>query len=243
MKALALTRRRASIAALRSVALFGAVIPSSLRGARGVLLPTSACLLTRCLVRGLRDERSITVTRGWQIKFSRQARGLAISGEQVSVSVDAPARLAAIAKIEQERSTKGLFPILLGPDGKIMAIGQNTAEENVDAAVELAQQILDTKTPQTNGPSQHAAYLAQIQDAGSSVLDEMPGDLFFPSTAPFREVRRIVLPDGSSGSFEMRWQASTQDGSGLLKAARREVITRIGESARKSSEEWSLEMI
>ena len=243
MKALALTRRRASIAALRSVALFGLVVPSRLWAWQGVQIPAGACLLTRRLVRGLRDNRSITVTRSWRIEFSRQSRGIAISGEQVSVSVSAPERLKAIAKIEEERSTQSLFPILLAPDGTITAAGQNTAEASVDAAIELAQKLLVAAISEASEPSQHAAYLSRLQEAGSSVLDEMPGDLFYPSTEPFREVRRIVLPDGSSGSFEMRWQASAQSGSGLLKTARREVITRIGESARQSSEEWSLEMI
>ena len=243
MKALALTRRRASIAALRSVALFGLVVPSRLWAGQAVQIPAGACLLTRRLVRGLRDNRSITVTRSWRIEFSRQSRGIAISGEQVSVSVSAPERLKAIAKIEEERSTQSLFPILLAPDGTITAAGQNTAEASVDAAIELAQRLLAAAISEASEPSQHAAYLSRLQEAGSSVLDEMPGDLFYPSTEPFREVRRIVLPDGSSGSFEMRWQASAQSGSGLLKTARREVITRIGESARQSSEEWSLEMI
>lgn len=243
MKALALTRRQASLAALRNVALFGLVAPSRLWAGQTVQIPAGACLLTRRLVRGLRDNRSITVTRSWRIEFSRQSRGIAISGEQVSVSVNAPERLKAIAKIEEERSTQGLFPVLLAPDGTIMAAGQNTTEASVDTAIELAQQLLAAAISKASEPSQHAAYLSKLQVAGSSVLDEMPGDLFYPSTEPFREVRRIALPDGSSGSFEMRWQASAQDGSGLLKTARREVITRIGESARQSSEDWSLEMI
>ena len=72
------------------------------------------------------------------------------------------------------------------------------------------------------------------------MLDQMPGDLFFPSTTPVRETRKVPLGGGGFGEFELSWNASVQQDTNWLASARREVITRIGESERTSWEEWTL---
>lgn len=238
MDAASLTRRHATLIA------FGALIAAKAAlGSRAIagniLLPGGDHLLSRTLMRGLRDGNAVSVVRSWRINFARQSRGVAISGEQVSVTVEAPENLAPIAKIEEERSTKGLFPILLAPDGMVLAAGQNTAQSSFDAAVKTAEAML---AEQEDGAT-HARYLAELQLAGSSLLDEMPGDLFYPSTTPFRDVRQITLPDGGSGEFEVTWNARAHESTGLLDRARREVITRIGVDERRSSEEWSLKAL
>lgn len=243
MDAANLSRRQAAL--LVTGAMIGSALarPTALLAQDAVALPTGEWRLGRRLSRGLRDGNAITVDRSWQIEFSRQSRGIAIAGRQLAVVVEAPENLAALAKIERERSTQGLFPILLAPDGIIIAAGQNTAQESFDAAVEAAMKLLDEE-PSTGEPaSPHAEYLAKLQLAGTSLLDQLPGDLFYPSTKPFRDARRIALPDGGAGEFEVSWTANVHSGSALLKKARREVVTRIGASERRSSEDWSLERV
>ena len=240
MDAAHLSRRQAAtLVAGTMVGIALAPLESAL-AQNGVVPPPGDWLLGRRLARGLRDGNAITVERRWRIAFSRQSRGIAIAGDQVAVRVEAPAHLAELAKIEEERSTEGLFPILLAPDGIIMAAGQNTAQESFDAAVAAAMKMLAEEKAAGIDATEHAVYLAKLQLAGTSLLDELPGDLFFPSTQPFRAARRIALPDGGSGEFEVSWTASAQPGSALLNEARREVTTRIGESERRSREEWSL---
>ena len=234
------SRRRVNLLALSAIAASLVGLPTQTLGAQNLFRPTGPATLTRRLSRGLRDGKAILVTRSWRIAFEAQARGIAVAGEQMSVSVEAPQQLEPLARIEEQRSTQNMFPILLGPDGTIMAAGQNTSRSSFDAAVETAQSILQQGGFGEDSVQQQGAYLAQLQEAGSSLLDELPGDLFYPSTEPFREARAVALPDGTQGAFEMTWIASAQEGSGLLKDARREVITRIGESERRSSEEWSL---
>lgn len=156
------------------------------------------------------------------------------------MSVDAPPNLAPLSQIERERSTEGMFPILLGVDGTIMAAGNTTSSGSFESAITTATALLEEGGFSQDSVKQQALYMAQLQKAGSSLLDQLPGDLFYPSTDPFREVRALPLPDGGSGEFEFRWQASVQDDTALLKHAQREVITRIGESERRSSEEWTL---
>jgi len=216
-------------------------------GKKPLSLPPGAWLLKRRLQRGLRDGLAISVTREWRVQFARQSRGIAVSGAQVSVAVDAPERLAPIAKIEEQRSSDAMFPILLAPNGKIIAAGQNTSQESLDEAVRAGTALLAEEMPKAMAgarpAAQHARYLAQLQQSRSSLLDELPGDLFYPSAKPFRAVRQIALPDGRSGEFAVNWEASAHNESGWLNTARREVITRIGESERRSSEDWSLKAL
>lgn len=243
MKAPALSRRRACVLAIGAMASGLAALPFSPLRAWHLGKPHGACALTRRLSRGLRDGNAIVVTRSWRVTFNEQARGMAVAGEQISASVEAPPQLELLAKIEEERSTEGMFPILLGPDGTIMAAGQNTSRSSFDAAVETAQSLLQKGGFGEQRVQQQGAYMAQLQEAGSSILDQLPGDLFYPSSKPFHETKAVALPDGTKGAFELKWIASTQEGTRLLRTARREVITRIGQSERQSSEEWSLTLL
>lgn len=113
------TRRQACQFALGGLALSAA--PAGALSA--LMAPTGPCVLTRRLKRGLRDTKFIAATRSWEVTFARQSRGMAVRGEQISVLVEAPERLAPLAKIEQERSTDEMFPILLAGDGLIVAAG------------------------------------------------------------------------------------------------------------------------
>lgn len=235
-----LTRRHALLFAMGGAALgSGVSVARALEGER-IALPAEPMVLTRRLTRGLRDDAVIVVTRRWRITFARQARGIAVNGEQIEVTVEAPPQLAQLSAIEEARPTTGLFPILLGPDGAIMAAGDPGDARSVDAALLAAQRVMAQHGLSADSVAQHALYMAQLQQAGSSLLDEWPADLFYPSPSARRIVRQIALPDGGTGDFELRWQATPQAGSALLNEARREVLTRIGESERRSSEEWSL---
>jgi len=238
-----LTRRRLGLYSMGVLLTGSGAFPLQPLLAQSVTLPNGACALTRRLSRGLRDGNAIVVTRTWRVTFAEQARGVAIGGEQMSVSVEAPPRLAPLAQIEEARSTEGIFPILLAPDGTIMAAGPGTSPSSVDAAIETAQSLLKASGYADGTVAQQGIYMAQLQKAGSSLLDEMPGDLFYPSTKPVHDVRQLALPDGTSGEFELTWQASVNEGTKLLETARREVITRIGSSERRSNEEWSLSLI
>lgn len=240
MSAAGVTRRHVWLLAGGLLATGSLFHPASPLAAQSVRTPSGPWTLSRRLSRGLRDGKTITVKRAWRIRFAEQSRGIAIAGEQVDVSVDAPPNLAPLSQIERERSTEGMFPILLGVDGTIMAAGNTTSSGSFENAITTATALLEEGGFSQDSVKQQALYMAQLQKAGSSLLDRLPGDLFYPSTDPFREVRALPLPDGGSGEFEFRWQASVQDDTALLKHAQREVITRIGESERRSSEEWTL---
>ncbi|MEO1730724.1 MAG: hypothetical protein AAFR64_08300 [Pseudomonadota bacterium] len=202
--------------------------------------PSKPMLLTRRLVRGLADGKSIIVERSWIIEFAAQGKGLAITGKQSSVSVDAPKVLAQIAEIEEARSTNDMFPILLAPNGTLMAAGSTSSEESINSALKTAEVLFMERGFSSSSAAEQVEAMVQLQRSGAQLLDKMPGDLFYPSIVPVRKSRTVKLANGAKGEFEVSWEASVQPGSALLKDARREIITRIGTSLRKSTEVWSL---
>ncbi len=220
------------------VGVFG--LHSALYAAGPVTMPIGPMRLTRRLVRGLANGGAITVTRSWRVVFAAQSRGMAITGEQLDASVDAPPALAQLSKIEEERSTAGMFPILLSVEGIIMMTGEGTDTQSLAEAMDAARAIIAARRLPPEIKSQQRSILQQLETAGGTLLSTMPGDLFFPATQPRREREALILPDGAEGEFEINWEASTLPGTALLDRMQREVITRIGSSVRKSTETWTM---
>lgn len=208
-----------------------------------VRLPAGAQVLTRRIVRGLSDGEKITVERDWQISFEQQGRDIAILGRQTRVEVDAPSRIAPIADIERRRSTDGQFPILLNSRGMIIAAGNVEKEEEVASAVEAAERLIAQSTLTLSQQQRTGSYLAQLQNAGGQVLDRLPRDLFYPREPAVHDLRKVALPDGTTGEFEVQFSASARPDSGLLDRADRHIITRLQGSERMSSEHWKMRAI
>lgn len=237
------TRRHAITLAIGSVSLGSSLLSKQVLAAKKVVCPTNPMLLRRELSRGLRDGKAIVVTREWRVEFNENGRGISVSGLQTSVSVEAPPALAKISEIERARSTQDMFPILLSQDGMILAAGEATSRASVEEAISAAADLMAEKGLSVQTVSEQRQFLVQLQQTGSSLLEQMPGDLFYPITAPLREIREIALPSGVAGEFEVLWSASAQAETGLLDRARREVITRINENERRSTETWTLRPI
>ncbi|MEM7665346.1 MAG: hypothetical protein AAF250_05775 [Pseudomonadota bacterium] len=233
--------RRGALGSAMAVAVGGLASQAAPAfAARVSAIPSRPMRLVRRIERQLRGSATIKVTRDWQISFSRQASGIAITGEQISAKVDAPAALAALARIEESRSTDEMFPILLSSDGSIMTTGEYTQRSDLVTAVQEAEAAISKRAVSAPAKGQLRHYLAQLQRSGSTLLDQMPSDLFFPVNPPSRAVRPVSLPDGLMGEFEVTYTAHTAPGHDWLESAVREVVTRIGDSERRSTEMWSL---
>ncbi|MEL7444748.1 MAG: hypothetical protein AAGK02_02925, partial [Pseudomonadota bacterium] len=205
-----------------------------------MVLPSGQFRLFRRLVRGLHDGKSIIVEREWQVGFSGDGRGMAITGEQLSAKVAAPEKLAAFARLEERRSTNDMFPILLDGNGTVMVAGPYIAGDDLDAAVSLALEIIASRPIAEAEKARQKQFLAQLQQAGGSLLDKLPPDLFFPRTDFETTARPVSLPGGMAGEFELTYITTTQSETDLLASAERRIVTRIGSSERVSFEEWSL---
>jgi hypothetical protein len=151
------TTRRTFLAGLVAAGFASGLIarPAALLAALPALrLPVGAMWLERELVRSLGDGQAVTVRRSWDIGFAQQARGIVVSGAQVAVSVDAPENLAALARIEEQRDTAAMFPIMLSDNGRILAGGKGEAPADDLAAAMRAAERMIVARPQSEKPAQ-----------------------------------------------------------------------------------------
>lgn len=207
-----------------------------------VRLPDGAMRLSRRLERSLHDGVMLKVTRAWDVQFSAQGRGISISGQQVSAQVDAPPSLANLAKIEESRSTAEMWPMLLADDGRIVAVGGRASKLDIAAAVDEAQRMIASRPLAANEQEARFEYLKTVAQAGVSLLEELPEDLFFPTARDSRLVKELRLPNGMSGEFEASYEAKVGE-EGWLDHAKREISTRIDGSVQRTIETWTLARI
>lgn len=203
-------------------------------------LPPREMRLTRRLRRQLGGEAVLEIRRSWDVGFIRQGRGVMITGVQVSAAVDAPPHLAELARIEQSRSTAAMFPIALDEHGVILDAGRPDSTTALADAVAAAQRLIARAPGPATRDSAVQQHLAQLQQAGASLFDRLPGDLFFPSGEPAVRSGTVPLPDGTQGEFALTYSARPVPGMPWLAEAAREVVTRIGGFERRSREEWEM---
>lgn len=216
---------------------------AALRAGEALALPPAPMVLQRRLERGLGDGAAITVEREWSVGFARQGSGVAVSGLQAAVRIDAPPSLAHLAGIEAQRSTDAMFPILLSDRGVIVAGGQFVLQLDLDRAIDEAEQIIARQPAARGVKEDQLFFLALLQRSAGRLLDHLPADLFYPASLSARSVREIALPDGTVGEYDVRYEALRAVDAQWLGRAEREVVTRIGPSVRRSREMWSLRQV
>lgn len=209
----------------------------------GIIPPAGPMMLTRLQERSLRDGEAIRVVRSWRVTFETGERGIAIAGNQINVSVEAPAKLAPIAAIEEQRSTADMWPILLGTSGRIIQAGNDVRTDDFATAVQQAEQLIRNDTPGSTDGVARLELLNRLQNVGASLLEQLPEDLFFPSGQPLFSKRELDLPGGLVGEFEVSYDAQPSSQGQWLGIAERRVTTRIDESEKYSLEKWTLSAI
>ncbi|MHA7820654.1 MAG: hypothetical protein ACX930_13485 [Erythrobacter sp.] len=235
--------RRGAIGAIFGLGMSGALVPRTAFAQSSIGLPAQPLKLTRQIKRSLRDGNHVSVERSWQVSFAQQGQGVAVSGSQMLVDVDAPPSLAPLAAIERARSTADMWPILLTGSGLIAAAGSGAREDDVSRAVRVASDLIAARTQRAAQRELKIEYLAQLARAGSALLDRLPDDLFFPTVGPVHTVRSVDLPGGLKGEFELSYEAIAVPGKGWLQSARRQVVTRLAGTQQTACEDWSLSTI
>lgn len=205
-----------------------------------VPIPEGPMRLLRRLERSLIGGDQLIVTREWRVEFRGEGDAIAIGGIQIDAQVDAPASLAALAAIEQSRSTDTMWPIMLSSDGMIVAAGRDTTEADLAAALSEAKKIIIKRGAPAAQQAAHRQFLAELERTRTTLLDRLPEDLFFPVGTPMRVVRPIELPGGLMGEFEVSYDAIPAVENGWLGRAERRITTRIGQVEQHANELWEL---
>lgn len=222
-------------------ALRGLTAPLSAAPTLPLRLPEAPLRLERMLERGIGDTAAITVRRSWMVRFQRLGRGIVINGEQIGAEVTAPPHLAALARIEQQRNTSAMFPLMLAEDGTILS-SDLTLPSDVAAndALQAAEAMIEGQSLPTDERERYRLYLAQVHQAGATALDTLPADLMFPTGIPLAISRSVALPGELDGQFTLHYSAQPQADAPWLKRAEREVITSVAGLTRRALEVWTL---
>lgn len=207
---------------------------------RRLSIPSGPMDLQRTITRGLGQNANIAVSRSWVIQFAMQGSGVVVSGKQVDVEVDAPSSLETFARIEKSRSTDAMFPMMLSDLGLLMAAEPQSASDDVQRALAEARQVIEARGLPGDDKAAQIAGLAELQRNAGSMLEGIPPDLFFPMEASSKTVESVVLPGGMTGEFELHYTAECASDAPWLKRSERRVITRVGDSERRSSDVWTM---
>ena len=194
----------------------------------------------RRLQRDLGRGAALVTEREFTVRFEPLAAGFVVGGQQVSARVDAPARLAQFARLEEQRVETGLFPLELDAGGRIVG-GEGASEcDQFEIAYKAAlSDISGQDLPETER-DQLTAFIGAMHAAGGTLVTELPRDLFAPLALNRSERRAIEVPGGQAGQVSVDFIAEIDRETGLMRHAMREVSTALGQDARVTVESWSL---
>lgn len=202
--------------------------------------PRDPLILSRTLVRELRDGAAIVATRRYRVTFHPRADGWEVEGTLVASEVDVPPALAAIAAFERDRPEDGLFPMRLDHTGRIVseAASSGLGREAVIGALGAARQMAGTSEAAAPG-----GFLTQLGAAAASPgggQTGWPEALFLPHGLSGTSEQTFILPDGSNGSVLVLLDSDAAPALATMGRARRTVVTQVSGTRRVAREEWTL---
>lgn len=232
-------------AAVHAALLFGATtfaVPGLASFAAPVFAPPtdSPLILSRKVVRELRDGAEIVATRRYRVTFRRMGDGWDVDGALIASEIDAPSALAALAALERDRPDDGLFPIHLDRVGRIVPDqpAQGLGRQAVAGALGAARHRSDVGD--TNAAGGFIAQLGAIAASPSGGLAPWPEALFLPHGLNGTSEQAFKLPDGSDGSVRVVLESEAAPASATMGRARRTVVTLADGTRRVAREEWTL---
>lgn len=233
---------RAAIHAALLAAAATLAIPAAAASSEPAFAPPrdSPLILSRKVVRELRDGAAIVATRRYRVTFHQVAGGWEVEGTLIASEIEVPPALAAIAALERDRPDIGLFPIHLDHSGRIVAATQtpDMGRAAVAKALGAAKQLTGTSEAAAPG-----GFLAQVGAAAASSgggLTSWPEALFLPHGLSGTSEQTFKLPDGGEGSVQVTLESEPAPALATMGRARRTVITQTAGTRRVAREEWTL---
>ena len=202
--------------------------------------PAAPMTFTRRLERGLPGGNKLVVARRFGVRFAPAEGGWSVVGAQLGVTVDAPARIAALAALERQRVETGLFPLTLDRSGMILGGPDPQPAKELDEAVLIVRRQLDEAGVAPDARKEFDAFVKAVREAGTKMTSLLPGDLFAPRDDATRVERELALPGGGTGTIAISFSAITDPATGLMRQARREIVTSIAGDRRLTREDWTL---
>ena len=204
----------------------------------GFTAPAGPVVLVREWRRALADGATIVSRRRYEVRFVADGDGYRVEGRQIGAEVDAPPRLATLARIEQTRVDDGMFPMRVDAQGMIVAVAAPAEEEARRDAGRLASTMLAHLPAGSEERREAELFLSRWLAQGRA--GRWPTDLFHPAPGQRRDTREFPLGDGVSGSVEVLVDASCDGPGGMLARFERTVVTRAAGQQRATSEVWRL---
>ena len=200
-------------------------------------------VLSRTVVRELRDGAAIVATRRYRVTFHPRADGWEVEGTLIASEIDVPPALAAIAAFERDRPEDGLFPMKLDHTGRIVSepASSGLGREAVRGALGAAKQLAGTSEAGAPG-----GFLTQLGAAAASPgggQTGWPEGLFLPHGLSGTSEQTFRLPDGSDGRVLVLLDSEAAPALATMGRARRTVVTQVAGTRRVAREEWTLEPI
>lgn len=220
--------------------LAGMALSEPLRAATtSRVVPSGLFRLSRLVERELFDNELLSVERSWTCRFSDLGRGMVVDGASLDCVVLAPEKLAALARMEKERTDTGPFPAILDAGGHIASAD---GEALVDTArlVDSAMSVLEN----IDGPAADNAsmrrVLSQLAAAAQKSLTAVPADLFFPNAGTEKLSREVAIAPDSIGRIDVETASTAMPDTGLLIMRERRIQTSVGGHNRLAREVWKL---
>jgi len=232
--------RRGVLAAIGALSLFPLWSRLSAAGLSGEV--AGKFVLERTVRRGLADGHHIEAARRFAVAFAPEAGGeTLVTGTQISVRVEAPPALAALAAMEERREEDGFFPLRLDQHGLILpSPGEAAFSELPEAVASAALAYARERSAGLDAAAASRQFIADLSDRSHRWLTLMPRDLFFPEPRDRSVSREIALADGTKGVIRMRETAQADPATGLLASFARVAETGTQNLARTGSETWTL---
>lgn len=231
------TARRVVLRTAAGLALLPLLVPrAALAAGEGPAIapPTCDMIYRRTMARPLPGNVSLTVTRDFRVRFSPQAGGYLVDGAQVAAQVSAPANLAALARMEEQRVEQGIFPLALDPAGRIVDA------EAARASLPLTEALDEVRRRFAGQGGEIGQLLDALSTSSAGIMAYLPDDLFAPARDEHEQRQEIVLPWGQTGEVVVRFAATRSADTGLMRLATREVVTMLEGQERRSAERWEL---
>lgn len=237
--------RRGAIQLLATGALASLATPISLARAAGVARlapPHAPMLFTDHVRRQLVGDASLTTQRNFEVRFIPLADGYLIDGTQVSSSIDAPPGLEPLAEIWRKTPLTTLFPFQIDLEGFVIPNTGPTsgAAPDLSEAIDVGLDLLrKSGSSETEIDDAHSFFL-WLQQAANEIGSDIPRDLLVPPAEVQQASKVVELPGGTSGMIEISFLGTLTPETGLMRQAKREIVTRVEGTSLSTLDNWSL---